>query len=125
MNLVENKRSSRRANDNYGFALAAQPGQSQGRPPSLTGSQPIPNNGLPTRLLQGKPPSRSAEATTKTGQLPQKQFHASSLAGVEGSAMSMSTLQVHSSRGICASGGNHALCEMPIPLRPGGRLAVG
>src|SRR3954469_25439984 len=31
----------RRANDTYGFALAAHPGKSQGRPPTNTGSEPI------------------------------------------------------------------------------------
>jgi hypothetical protein len=30
-----------RANDTYGFALAAHPGKSQGRPPTNTGSKPI------------------------------------------------------------------------------------
>jgi hypothetical protein len=72
--LVDNSGSSRRANDNYGFALAAQPGKSQGRPTSSSGSQPITSDGLPSHLLQGSPPSRSAEATTTTGRLPTRSF---------------------------------------------------
>src|SRR3954463_8717316 len=34
-------KGDRRANDTYGFALAAHPGKSQGRPPTNTGSKPI------------------------------------------------------------------------------------
>jgi len=38
----------RRANDNYGYVLAAQPGQSQGRPTTTAGSKPIViSHGLP------------------------------------------------------------------------------
>src|SRR4051812_36287564 len=36
-----NMEGNRRANDTYGFALAAHPGKSQGRPPTNTGSKPI------------------------------------------------------------------------------------
>jgi len=37
-------------NDTYGYALAAQPDKSQGRPTTNTGSQPSVQNGLPTRV---------------------------------------------------------------------------
>jgi hypothetical protein len=46
----------RRANDNYGYVLAAQPGQSQGRPTTTTGSQPIVTIlGLPYLRSPGNP----------------------------------------------------------------------
>src|SRR3954447_12033723 len=38
-------------NDTYGFALAAPPGKSQGRPVTPAGSQPIGILGLPDRVL--------------------------------------------------------------------------
>src|SRR3954447_1273 len=46
-------------NDTYGFALAAHPGESQGRPVTPAGSQPIRIPGLPGRVLP-EPLSRNA-----------------------------------------------------------------
>src|SRR3954468_1255919 len=46
-------------NDTYGFALAAHPGKSQGRPVTPAGSQPIGTEGLPDRVLP-EPLSRNA-----------------------------------------------------------------
>jgi hypothetical protein len=44
-----------RANDNDGYALAAQSGKSQGRPPKSPGSKPIVQNGLPSCALPESP----------------------------------------------------------------------
>ena len=46
---------NRRANDNYGFVLAAQPGQSQGRPATTTDSWSILEDGCPTCVLLEAP----------------------------------------------------------------------
>ena len=42
-------------NDNDGYALAAQSGKSQRRPPKSTGSKPIVQNGLPSYVLPESP----------------------------------------------------------------------
>ena len=48
--------ADRRANDNYGYVLAAQPGQSQGRPTTTAGSKPIMVvSACPTCVLPGTP----------------------------------------------------------------------
>ena len=49
-------------NDNYGFALAAHPGKSQGRPVAPAGSQPIAHTGLPD-LRSPKAPDPEQPAT--------------------------------------------------------------
>ena len=44
------------ANDNYGYVLVAQPGQSQGRPTTIAGSKPIMRvTACPTYVLPGAP----------------------------------------------------------------------
>ena len=59
--------SSAGKNDTYGFALAAHPGKSQGRPVTPAGSQPIGTEGLPDRILP-EPLSRNAgQPTTRPG----------------------------------------------------------
>jgi hypothetical protein len=53
-------------------------GKSQGRPKKRSpGSQPIVQNGLPDRVLPGRPPSRSTDPRPEPGQQPSKiDFHA-------------------------------------------------
>ncbi len=46
---------TRRVNDNYGYVLAAQPGQSQGRPVTTSGSQPIVRTAYPSCVLPKAP----------------------------------------------------------------------
>ena len=58
------QRESGGQNDTYGFALAAHPGKSQGRPATPAGSQPIGTHGLPDRVLPEPPvPERPHDAT--------------------------------------------------------------
>src|SRR4029450_9157016 len=53
-------REYRRANDTYGSALAAQPGESQGRPRTNSGSQPIERSpACPTCVCSRMPLSRT------------------------------------------------------------------
>src|SRR5579875_3284958 len=58
--IPSSRSSSRRGtdgrNDNNGFALAAHPDESQGRPPTNTGSQPIVLIGLPDLRFPRSPP---------------------------------------------------------------------
>ena len=54
-------RENRWANDIDGFALAAQPGKSQGRPPKSRARSPSRRNGLPSLRSPRRPLSRSAE----------------------------------------------------------------
>jgi hypothetical protein len=62
-------REHRRANDTYGSALAAQPGESQGRPCTNSGSQPIERSpACPTCVAPGCPcPGRSHRTPQLTG----------------------------------------------------------
>jgi hypothetical protein len=61
-----------RANDTDGFALEAQPGKSQGRPLTSTGSKPIAQIGLPNmRSPKAPEPSRPSLNPHRPDQQPQ------------------------------------------------------
>ena len=65
-----NERENRGHNDNDGYALAAQSGKSQGRPPKSTGSKPIVQNGLPSYVLPESPyPDRRTVSPDPDGAL--------------------------------------------------------
>ena len=71
-------RENRWANDTDGFALAAQPGKSQGRPMKSPGSKPIvAKNGLPIMRSPREPLSRSLDANPRPDDSNSRaQFHA-------------------------------------------------
>jgi hypothetical protein len=56
------------ANDTDGFVLKAQPGKSQGRPLTSSGSKPIAQTGLPAYVLPEGPYPGSTEPTNGAGQ---------------------------------------------------------
>jgi hypothetical protein len=82
LEVDNDEQENRGQNDNDGYALAAQSGKSQGRPPKSTGSQPIVQNGLPLLRSPRKPLSRSADRKPRPGRNPHKMIFMRRQAGV-------------------------------------------